>query len=69
MRGVKRGQGSTGRVKKHRYSHEFKVTAVKMATAADRRRWAHLAASEGSIEQFIHLCLMPVSDSMRRHVL
>ena len=35
MRGVKRCQGSTGRVKKHRYSHEFKVTAVKMATARD----------------------------------
>ena len=33
MRGVKRCQGSTGRMKKHRYSHEFKVTAVKMATA------------------------------------
>jgi len=33
MRGVKRGQGSTGRMKKHRYSHEFKVTAVKMANA------------------------------------
>jgi transposase-like protein len=33
MRGVKRCQESTGRMKKHRYSHEFKVTAVKMATA------------------------------------
>ena len=33
MRGVKRCQGSTGRMKKHRYSHEFKVTAVQMATA------------------------------------
>jgi len=33
MRGVKRCQGSTGRMKKHRDSHEFKVTAVKMATA------------------------------------
>ena len=35
MRGVKRGQGSTGRMKKHRYSHEFKVTAVKMVNAPD----------------------------------
>ena len=33
MRGVKRCQESTGRMKKHRYSNEFKVTAVKMATA------------------------------------
>jgi len=35
MRGVKGCQGSTGRMKKHRYSNEFKVTAVKMATAPD----------------------------------
>lgn len=35
MRGVKRCQVSTGRMKKHRYSNEFKVTAVKMATAPD----------------------------------
>lgn len=35
MRGVKRCQGSTGRMKKHRYSNEFKVTAVKMAIAPD----------------------------------
>ena len=33
MRGVKRCQGSTGRMKKHRYSSEFKVTTVKMANA------------------------------------
>jgi len=33
MRGVKRCHGSTGRMKKHRDGHEFKVTAVKMATA------------------------------------
>ena len=33
MRGVKRCQESTGWRKKHRYSNEFKVTAVKMATA------------------------------------
>ena len=33
MRGVKRSQGSTGRMKKHRYSNEFNVTAVKMANA------------------------------------
>ena len=33
MRGVKRCQASTGRMKKHRYSNEFKVTAVKMANA------------------------------------
>ncbi len=35
MRGVKRGQASTGRMKKHRYGNEFKVTAVKMATAPE----------------------------------
>ena len=35
MRGVKRGQASTGRMKKHRDSHEFTVTAVKMANAPD----------------------------------
>src|SRR5574337_582423 len=35
MRGVKHCQVSTGRIKKHRYSNEFKVTAVKMATAPD----------------------------------
>ncbi len=35
MRGVKRCQESMGRMKKHRYSNEFKVTAVKMATAPD----------------------------------
>ncbi len=35
MRGVKRCQGSTGRMKKHRYSNEFKVTAVKMANAPE----------------------------------
>ncbi len=28
MRGVKRCQGSTGRMKKHRSSNEFKVTAT-----------------------------------------
>lgn len=33
MRGVKRGQVSTGRLKKHRYSNEGEVTAVKMANA------------------------------------
>ena len=33
MRGVKRCHESTGRMKKHRYSHEFKVTAVKLASA------------------------------------
>jgi len=31
MRGVKRCQESTGRMKKHRYSSEFKVTAVRLA--------------------------------------
>ena len=35
MRGVKRCQGSTGRMKKHRDSNEFKVTAVKMANSRD----------------------------------
>ena len=33
MRGAKRCQESTGRMKKHRYGNEFKVTAVKMANA------------------------------------
>ena len=32
MRGVKRCKESTGRMRKHRYSNEFKVTAVKMAS-------------------------------------
>jgi len=31
MRGVKRCQESTGRMKKHRYGDEFKITAMKMA--------------------------------------
>jgi len=35
MRGVKQVKESTGRMKKHRYSPEFKVTAVKMASAPD----------------------------------
>lgn len=35
MRGVMRCQESTGRMKKHRYSGEFKVTAVKLANAPD----------------------------------
>jgi len=33
MKGVKQCQESTGRMRKHRYSNEFKVTAVKMARA------------------------------------
>jgi hypothetical protein len=36
MRGVKCCQESTGRMKKHRYSHKFKVMAVKMANAPSR---------------------------------
>jgi len=35
MQGVKRCQESTGRMKKHRYSNEFKVTGVKRADAQD----------------------------------
>ena len=35
MRGVKSCQESSGRMKKHRYSNEFKVTAVMMANAPD----------------------------------
>ena len=31
MKGVKRCKESTGRMKQHRYSNEFKVTAVKLA--------------------------------------
>jgi hypothetical protein len=34
MRGVKHCQTSTGRMKKHRYSTEFKVTAVKLANVS-----------------------------------
>ena len=37
MRGVTRCQGSTGRMKKHRYSNEFKVTAVRIN--GDGRLW------------------------------
>ena len=33
MRGVKQCQGSTGRMRTHRYSTEFKVTAIKLANA------------------------------------
>ncbi len=33
MKGVKQVKESTGRMKKHRYSTEFKVTAVKMASS------------------------------------
>src|SRR3970040_1988855 len=32
MRGIKEVSGSRGRIKKHRYSREFKVTAVKLAS-------------------------------------
>ena len=32
MRGIKQCEGSTGRMKKHRYSSEFKVTAVRLAS-------------------------------------
>ena len=35
MRGVKRWKASTGRMNKHRYSNEFKVTAVKIANAPE----------------------------------
>jgi len=35
MRGVKQVKESTGRMKKHRYSNEFKVTAVKLASSPD----------------------------------
>lgn len=35
MRGIKQVKESTGRMKKHRYSTEFKVTAVKMASVPD----------------------------------
>ena len=35
MRGVERCQASTRRMKKHRYSNAFKVTAVKLANAPD----------------------------------
>jgi transposase len=32
MRGIKQREESTGRMKKHRYSSEFKVTAVRLAS-------------------------------------
>jgi transposase-like protein len=32
MRGVKRCQESTGRMKRQRYSNEFKVRAVKLSS-------------------------------------
>ena len=35
MKGVKQVKESTGRGKKHRYSTQFKVTAVKMASQPD----------------------------------
>jgi transposase len=35
MKGVKQVKASTGRMRKHRYSTEFKVTAVKMASSPD----------------------------------
>ena len=35
MRGRKQVKESTGRMRKHRYSTEFKVTAVKLASAPD----------------------------------
>ena len=35
MKGVKQCQTSAGRMRKHRYSTEFKVTAVKMASSPD----------------------------------
>lgn len=35
MKGVKRCQESTGRMRKHRYSNEFKITAVRLANAPD----------------------------------
>jgi transposase len=35
MRGLKQVKESTGRMKKHRYSNEFKITAVKMASTPD----------------------------------
>ena len=35
MKGVKQCQTSAGRMRKHRYSTEFKVIAVKMASSLD----------------------------------
>ena len=35
MKGVKQVKNSTGRGRKHRYSTQFKVTAVKMACQPD----------------------------------
>jgi len=35
MKGVKRCKESAGRMRKHRYSTEFKVTTVKMASSPD----------------------------------
>jgi len=44
MRGVKQSTVSTGRMRKHRYSTEFKVTAVKLAKAPSIETQAVAAA-------------------------
>ena len=61
MRRVKRCQGSTGRVKKHRYSNEFKVTAVKMANAPDIETKAVAEASRTRMKMTVSA--MPNNDS------
>ena len=48
MRGVKQVLASTGRMKKHRYSREFKVTAVKLATHPGIQTHELAAALSGS---------------------
>ena len=44
MRGVKRCTASTGRMRNHRYSTEFKATAVKLANAPSIETQAVAAA-------------------------
>jgi transposase-like protein len=53
MKGVKQVKESTGRMKKHRYSTEFKVTAVKMANAPDIE--VHAVAQALGIHPFWHI--------------
>ena len=62
MRGVKRSQGSTGRMKKHRYSNEFKVTAVKMANA-HMESFFHSMKAEG-----IHGATFADTKAVAQHV-
>jgi len=50
MRGVTRGQASTGRMKKHRDRDEFTVRAVKLATAPEVETTAVALAPDSALE-------------------